>query len=109
MSWLRTFVLVCFAALIGCGDNTEAVAPPDTTARERVKAALENVAESGQGGSELGAIMEELKGLEESDPALAEELTQDAQSFMSTQLSSDQIKQKAKDMLKKLEQGTAGG
>ena len=101
MSWLRTFVLVGFAAFIGCGDVSQDVTPPDTTAKERVKAALENVVESGQGGSEIGAIMEELKGLKESDPALAEELTQDAQSFMSTSLSSDQIKQKAKDMLKK--------
>jgi hypothetical protein len=102
-------VLVCFAALIGCGDQSQDVKPPDVTAKERVKQALENVVETGQGGSEIGAIMNELEGLKESDPALAEELMEDAQSFMSTQLSSDQLKQKAKDMLKKLEAGGAGG
>ncbi len=108
MSWLKIAVFSCFVALIGCGDDSQEVTPPSTTAKESVKAALQNIVDSGQGGSEIGAIMEELKKLEESDPKLAAELMTDAESFMSTQLSSDQLKEKAKEMIKKLDSGTGG-
>jgi hypothetical protein len=104
MSWLKFLVLACFAAtIIGCTDDTVKVTPPTKSAKESVKAALQNVADTGSGGSEVGAIMNELKKLEPTDPELAKELSADAQELMSTRNTSDQLKQKAKDMIKKLE------
>lgn len=103
MSWIRAALLCGVAALVGCGKGGEAVKAPDTTAKENIKRSLEGIAERGQGGSEIGAVMNELQKLKSVDAALAEELIQDAQAFMSTALSSEQIKAKAKEMLGKLE------
>lgn len=108
MSLFRVIVVACVVAILGCGDGGQAVKPPDTTAKEKMKQYLENIAQTGAGGSEMGAIMEEVKKLEETDPALAAELKEDAQAFMSTQNSPQQLKQKAKDMIQKLE-GAKGG
>ena len=108
MSWFRLLVVCCFVALLGCGDKSVKVTPPDISAKQQVKAYLENISKTGAGGSEMGAIMEELKKLEATDAALAEELREDAQTFMSTTNSPEQIKQKAQDMIKKLE-GASGG
>ncbi len=109
MSWLKFVLLACFAtAIIGCTDDTVEVTPPDTSAKESVRAALQNVADTGSGGSEVGAIMNELKKLEETDPELAKELSTDAAELMSTRNTSDQLKQKAKDMIKKLDGATGG-
>jgi uncharacterized lipoprotein YehR (DUF1307 family) len=108
MSLLRVIVVCCVVALLGCGDGGTTVKPPDTTAKDQVKQYLENIAETGAGGSEMGAIMEELKKLEESDPALAAELQEDAKTFMSTQNSPEQLKAKAKEMIEKLDGGTGG-
>ena len=110
MSWLRMLVLLCVAALTGCfGDDTQQVKPPEVSPKDAVKAALEDVAESGQGGSALGGIMQELSKLEESDPQLAQELRKETQTMMSSSMSPDQVKQKAKEMIKKLEGGGSGG
>ena len=73
--------------------------------REAVKKALEGIVESGQGGSEIGAIMEDLKALSEEDAALAESLSADAQAMMG--MGGDQVKAKAQEMLDKL--GGGGG
>lgn len=108
MSLFRVLVVVCVVAILGCGGGGEAVKPPDTTAKDQVKQFLEGVAERGAAGSEMGAIMERLKFLEETEPELAADLRKDAQSIMSQQNSPQQIKQKAKDMLQKLE-GAKGG
>jgi cell shape-determining protein MreC len=109
MSWLKFLFLACFAAaIIGCTDDTVKVTPPDTSAKESVRSALQGVADSGQGGSEVGAIMEELKKLEPTEPELAKELSADAADLMSTRNTSDQLKQKAKDMIKKLDGATGG-
>ena len=73
-----------------------------------MRSALQNIAETGSGGSEVGAIMNELSKLEESDPELAKELKTDAAEFMSTRNTPDQLKKRAKDMIKKLDGSTGG-
>ena len=110
MFWLRMLVLASFVGLIGCGGGLETknVKPPDVTVKEKIINMLEGIAETGQGGSEVGGVMQELEKLKETDPALAEELMQDADSMMSTRISSSQLKSKAQDMIDKLEQGSGG-
>ena len=107
MSWIRVAILCGVAAIVGCSDAGEQVKPPDTTAKDAVKKALEGVAKSGQGGSELGAMMNDLQKLKETDQAVAEELISDVTALMS-EGNPDQIKAKAQEMLKKLE-GAKGG
>jgi hypothetical protein len=104
MSWIRLVILFAMVALIGCDKGTK-VTPPTTTAKESVKKALEGLVKSGQGGSEIGAIQQHLKKLQETDKALADELAKDAADLMSTKNSSDDIKTKAQAMIKKLDGG----
>lgn len=104
MSWIRLVILFAMVALIGCDKGTK-VTPPTTTAKESVKKALEGLVKSGQGGSEIGAIQQHLKKLQDTDKALADELAKDAADLMSTKNSSDDIKTKAQAMIKKLEGG----
>jgi hypothetical protein len=108
MSWIRLVILMAVVALVGC-DTGKKVTPPSTSAKDSVKKALEGLVKSGRGGSEIGAIQQELKKLQETDKALADELAKDASGLMSTKNSSDDIKAKAQEMLKKLEGGGGGG
>ncbi|MFO7904307.1 MAG: hypothetical protein R6U98_16710, partial [Pirellulaceae bacterium] len=97
-------------ALIGCGGGLESkrVKPPEMTAKEKIKSMLEGIAEAGRGGSEVGRVMQELERLKETDPALADELMRDAESLMSPRMSSSRLKQKAGEMIEKLEGGSGG-
>jgi hypothetical protein len=107
MSWIRLVILALVVAVIGC-DSGQKVTPPSVSAKESVKKALEGLVKSGQGGSEIGAIQQELKKLQGTDKALADELAKEAAGLMSTKITSDEIKAKAQAMIDKLE-GKGGG
>jgi hypothetical protein len=106
MYWIRVLTLIGIASVLGCGSGAlkgEKVEAPKIPAKEAVKNALKPIAESGQGSSAVGAIKNELKKLKESDPALAEELSKDADELMSTRLSPEEVKAKANAMIQKLD------
>ncbi|MGM0490188.1 MAG: hypothetical protein ACQESR_25970 [Planctomycetota bacterium] len=110
MFWLRMFAVAGFVALIGCGGGPESkkTKSPEVAAKEKIKLMLEGIAETGRGGSEVGGAMQELEKLKETDPALADELMRDAESLMSPRMSSSRLKQKAGEMIEKLEGGSGG-
>ena len=104
MSWLKCVLLGALVVFVSCKtDTSQSVTPPDETAKEAVKKALEGIAETGVGGSEIGLVQIELEKLKKTNPTLADDLMEDASALMSTALSADQVKAKAKAMLKKLE------
>jgi hypothetical protein len=103
MNWLKVLVMFAvLAAIHGCSDKSEAVVEKKYTPTESIRMALENVAKTGQSGSELGAMMGDIDKLKETNPQLGESLSADGMKMMST---SDpaQLKAMANDMLKKLD------
>ncbi len=103
MSWLRMTVLAFVAVSVGCGGLTETeVEAPEVTAKESVRAALEYIAESGAGGSELGAALENIAELRKTDPEIADEIEKELTALMEG-ASSDQIQKKAKELIEKLD------
>lgn len=110
MEYLRFPLLLTAVMISGCGGGggSESVVPPDVSPRDAVKATLEQIAESGQGGSEIGAMMQDLEKLKETDAATADALIQDANALMSTTGGKEAITAKAKEMLAKLESGSGG-
>jgi hypothetical protein len=107
MSWYRLVILVAIVAVVGC-DKAQKVTPPSVSFKESAKKALEGIVETGEGGSEIGAIQQELAKLGQTDKALADELINDANDLMSMQLGPEERKAKAKEMIKKLD-GLGGG
>ena len=103
-NWTGLLMLAVTVVMFGCGPKAETVEEVKLSPRETIKQALEGIAESGQGGSEIGAIMAKLDLLAEEDAALAESLKADANALMGS-MDSAQIKAKAKEMLEKLEGG----
>lgn len=103
-NWTGLLMLAVTVVMSGCGPQAETVQEVKVSPRDAVKKALEGIAESGQGGSEIGAMMSDLDKLAAEDAALAESLKADANALMGT-MDSAQIKAKAKEMLKKLEGG----
>ncbi len=109
MTWLRFLVLFCVVAMIGCGPGSTAVKAPEISPKDKVKGYLEEMAKTGGGGgSAMGALMQECSKLEETDAALAQEVRKEVQNLMSTGSSSDQIKEKAKELLTKFGGATGG-
>lgn len=109
MSWLRLMLVFAVAAVLaGCGPRAQSVKPPEVSAKEAVTKALEGIAQSGQGGSEIGTIMQDLDRMKATDPQLAEALIEDANQMMSMS-NPAQIKAKAQEMLGKLGAGGGGG
>lgn len=109
MNWLKVLVMFAvLAAIHGCSDKSEAVVEKTYTPTESIRMALEGVAESGQGGSELGAMMADIDKLKETNPQLGESLSETGMKMMSTG-DPAQLKSMAKDMLKQLDAGGSGG
>ena len=105
MSWMKVLLLLGFVAMLGCSD-AEKLTDAEPPVKERLKSALEGIAESGQGGSEIGALMNDLEELRKTDPDIATQLVDDATAMMS--VGPDQIKAKAQEMLQKLEKAKGG-
>jgi hypothetical protein len=108
MSWFRFLVLPVAVVIVGCRPGAESVTPPEVTPVDAVKKALEQVVESGRGGSEIGAMMNDLEAMKATDPQTAEALIEDAKALMSMS-DSAAIKAKAKEMLGKLGSGAPAG
>jgi len=102
----RLLAAVLLAGVVGCGGSVrvESVTPPSITPKQAIKSALEPVAQSGQVGSEIGAVMQQIEALKATDAATAAALEADARSLMSMG-PGEAAKAKAKQMLSKLEGG----
>ncbi len=108
-NWVGFVVLSVVLVLIGCGGpKSESVDAPKVSARDAIQKALEGIAASGQGGSEIGAMMGEIDKLAAEDAALAKDLKAGAQQLMSMS-DSAKVKAKANEMLKKLGGGGGAG
>jgi DNA-directed RNA polymerase subunit F len=93
--------LVSAAPLLGCGTDAQQVTPPEVTAKESVIKALEGIVDSGQGGSELGAALQEVDKLHSVDPELTKEIVDELTKMMSSSSPTD-IKAKAQELLEKV-------
>ncbi len=101
-------VVMTLVVLVGCGGDSETVSPPDVDAKAAIRAVLQPVADGQPGGSELGAMAEQIRVLKESDAALGGQLEQDHEQLMELVSSNPKkVAAKAKEMLAKL--GGGGG
>jgi hypothetical protein len=96
-------VALFFAAAVGCGavtdDDPVDVTPPSTT--EKLKASLNDVAQTGQMGSGMMTIEQEIEKLRATDAAKADALKADYEQ-LKTMNNPAQAKAKAQEMLGKL-------
>ncbi len=99
--WLKGLVLLPMLAIVGCGTDAKEVTPPSVTAKEAVMAGLAGIVESGQGGSEIGAMMNEVEKLRPEAPELADELVKELTNMMSSTSQVD-IKAKAQELYDKV-------
>jgi DNA-directed RNA polymerase subunit F len=106
--WLKCLVLLAAVPLLGCGSDAQQVTPPEVTAKEAVIKALEGLVESGQGGSEMGAALQEVDKLHSVDPELTKEIVDELTKMMSGTTQVD-IKVKAQELLDKVKALPAEG
>lgn len=99
--WLKCLVLLSAVPLLGCGTDAVEVTPPEVTAKAAVIKALEGIVESGQGGSELGAALQEVDKLHSVDPELTKEIVDELTKMMSGTSQVD-VKAKAQELLDKV-------
>lgn len=99
--WLKCLVLLSAAPVLGCGSDAQSVTPPEVTAKRAVIQALEQIVESGQGGSEMGAALQEVDKLHSLDPDLAKEITDELTKMMGGSSQVD-VKAKAQELLDKV-------
>lgn len=104
MAFFRFAVLLLTVSLLaGCDKRPAAipVTPPKTAPAEEAKAGLKHAAETGQIGSELMMIRENLEKLKSTDAAKGEALLKDLDD-LSKASQPDAVKAKAKAMIDKL-------
>jgi hypothetical protein len=97
-----TLLAVVFAALVGCGsvgDTPTAVTPPAST--DSIKAALNDVVQTGQLGSGGMTLEQEIENLRASDAAKADALKSDYEQLKGM-TDPARAKAKAQEMLGKL-------
>ncbi len=94
---------LAFVVLVGCGPRPQATgSAEETLPAQTVRTTLEQLAETGQIGSEVWIMMAALEEMKATDAAKAEALLKDADQLMSAP-GPDAVKAKAKEMLAKLE------
>jgi hypothetical protein len=92
-----------FVVLVGCGPRAQVTGSAQETApAETVKTTLEQLAKTGQVGSEAAIMMQALEEMKATDAAKAEALLKDADQLMSLP-GPAAVKAKAKEMLATLE------
>jgi hypothetical protein len=103
MGKLKLVLMALLLGTLGCGGEVreEAVTPPSVTPKEAIKSALDQVVQTGQVGSEIGEVMQQIEALKATDAATATALENDARALMSMG-SGEAAKTKAKEMLGKL-------
>lgn len=109
MSAVRVLAPVLLLALVGCGGGIkeEKVTPPTVAPKEAIQKVLTAVAETGQVGSEIGGVMQQVEALKAGDAALADTLQKGLSELMSMGGNPEGARQKAKELLGKL--GAGGG
>ena len=104
----RVLLLVLLVGISGCGGSIdeESVTPPSVTPKDAIKAALEQVVQTGQAGSEIGGVMGDIEKLKSDDPATAAAMEQGVNELMTIGASNPaQAKKKAQELLQKLNAG----
>jgi hypothetical protein len=108
----RMLVLLLLVGFFGCGSpiQEERVTPPSVTPQEAIRAALNQVVETGQAGSAIGGMMQHIEALKASDPATAAVLEEGANQLMSMDAGNPEAaKAKARELLTRLDSGGGGG
>lgn len=107
MSSWKCLVLLFSVALVGCGPSPELTGTVvEKPSIEVIRTTLEQLAETGQMGSDIGLISGELEKMRATDAAKADELSKDLEALMSSS-GPNATKAKAKEMLGKLGGGPA--
>lgn len=98
---LRISLLSLAVAVVGCGPGSTPVEEePGSSTEDLIRQDLQNAAETGQLGSEMMSIQNELEKLKQENPELAQELSEDLNELEGMQGS--QAKSKAQSMIDKL-------
>lgn len=98
-------VLVLAALGIGGCSKGQSVTPPTVSPKEAIRTNLTQVAQTGQAGSEVGAVMQDIEKLKATEPATAKALEDDARQLMEMSGNQEAAKAKAQQMLKNLDAG----
>jgi len=104
MNFLRIMTLLAVAVLVGCGSDIKSVpvqpaaAPP---AVQSAKAILTDFANTGEVGSSVESLRQDLEQIKQSDAAKGEALLSDLNA-LEKETDSGRIKAKAKEMTDKL-------
>lgn len=94
-------LLATVLSVVGCGPSSTPVDVPNPPANAAIKQNLQGAVDTGQLGSEMMAIDNEIEKLATTDPAKAEELKKQFAEVRSAS-SPAQVKAKAKEMMDKL-------
>ena len=94
-------LLVAVLAAVGCEPASEPVEVKPGGVSELIKMNLQHPSETGQMGSEMMAIEQDLEKLAAEDPAKAAAVKKDFEAMKAAK-SPDQVKAKAKEMMSKL-------
>jgi len=97
----RLALLAAAVSVSGCEPASTPVEAPSGGVAQLIKQNLQNPAETGQTGSEMMQIEQDLEKLAAEDPAKAETAKKDFAALKAAK-SPDQIKAKAKEMMGKL-------
>jgi len=96
-------MLLTLGLFVGCSGRSAPipVTPPQQTSAAAAKAALKEIADSGQVGSQLMTVRENVEKLKGSDPAKADALLKEVDELGAAR-TPDAVKAKAKAMMDKL-------
>lgn len=98
--FVRAAILFVVALVIGCGDGTTEVPVTETSNTDSIRRNLQSIADTGQKGSEMVAIEQDIQSLTETDPEKAAELSTEFEKLKAA--SGTQAKTQAQKMIDSL-------
>ena len=93
----RIAFMLVIALIVGCGDGTTEVPVTETSRTDSIRRNLQSIADTGQKGSEMVAIEQDIRSLAETDPEKSAELSTEFEKLKGA--SGTQAKSQAQKMI----------